>query len=165
MRRSNVVRRALGVMLIAVMLITAAMPAFASSNKGSGAYVVDKIETGGERLIVHDAPFGDEVGRLKPGTVVVYKSNKSGWWKITCYYGTGWVDPKYLTSVTSLPSAKYVALKKLTVYPKAKAKSAYSVKLKTGVKVSIIDKSGDWVHIQVGWRHGWVQAKYLRRVS
>ena len=165
MRRANVARRTLGLLLIAVLLITAAMPAFAASKKGSGAYVVDKSKTGGERLIVHDAPFGEEIGRIKPGTVVVYKSFKSGWWKITCYYGTGWVDPKYLTSVTALPSAKYKALKSLTVYPKARAKSPYSVKLNTRTKVSIIDKSGDWVHIQVGWRHGWVQAKYLRRVS
>ncbi len=162
MRSFKVVSRTLCLVLIAAMLIAAAMPAFASS-KPNGAYVV--TNTGGEHLIVHTGPWGDEVTRLKPGTVVVYKSKKSGWWKVAFYNGSGWVDPKYLTSVTSMPSAKYKAIKKLPVYAKAKSSSKYLGTLKTNKKVRIVKKSNSWVQIKLSGRYGWVQAKYLRKVS
>ena len=162
MRKSNVVRRTLSLVLIAAVLIMSAMPAFASS-KPNGAYVVSN--TGGEHLIVHTGPWGEEVTRLKPGTVVVYKSKKSGWWKVAFYNGSGWVDPKYLTSVTSMPSAKYKAIKKLPVYAKAKSSSKYLGTLKTNKKVYIVKKSNSWVQINLSGHYGWVQAKYLRKVS
>ena len=164
MRSSNVVKRTLCLLLLASMLIVAAMPAFAST-RGSGAYVVDKTETEGERLIVHDGPWGNEITRLNPGTVVVYKSRKSGWWKVEFYTGSGWVDPKYLTSVTALPNAKYKAIKKIPVFSKAKTSSTYLGMLKTSKKVSIVNKSKNWVRIRLGSHYGWTQAKYLRRVS
>ena len=161
MRSSNVVKKVLCLALIATLLIATAMPAFASSP--NGAYVV--TDTGGARLIVHDKPWGNEVTRLKPGTVVVYKSKKSGWWKVAFYGGSGYVDPRYLTSVTSLPSAKYKAVKKLPVYAKAKSSSAYLGTLKTTKKVRIVAKSNSWVRISLSGHYGWVSAKYLRRVS
>jgi len=95
----------------------------------------------------------------------VYKSSKSGWWKVEYYGGSGYVDKSYLTSVTSLSSAKYKAITKLSVYTKPKSSSTYLGSLKTGVKVSIVGKSGSWVHIMKGAAHGWVLAKYLYRVS
>ena len=163
MRSTNVVRKAFCLMLIAVMLVMTAAPALASA-KGSGAYVVTTAVKG-DRLRVHASPNGDVIGHLKWGTVVVYKSRKSGWWKVAYNGGTGYVDPFYLTSVTSLPSAKYKAVKKLSVYSKAKSSSTYLGKLKTNKKVTIVAKSNSWVRIRLGGNYGWVSAKYLRRVS
>lgn len=162
MRITNSVKRALCLMLIAAVLVLTAAPAFAAS-KASGAYVV--TNTNGERLIVHDSPWGSEVTRLKPGTVVVYKSKKSGWWKVEYNGGSGYVDPRYLTSVTSLSYAKYRSVKTLPVYSKAKSSSTYLGKLKTSMKVSITKKSGSWVCVTRNGYSGWVLAKYLRRVS
>ena len=163
MRSSKAVKRTLCLVLIAVMLFVTAAPAFAAS-KGKGAYVVT-TSSKHDRLRVHAAPWGDVVDHLKRGTVVVYKSSKSGWWKVEYYGGSGYVDRSYLTSVTALSSAKYKALKKVAVYSKAKSSSTYLGTLKKGVKVKIIGKSGSWVHIAKGSAHGWVLAKYLYRVS
>lgn len=166
MRRSSMVKRAFCLALIAVMLLASAAPAFASSKRGNGAYVVMTVDKG-DRLNVHATASldGKVIGHLKKGTVVVYKSYKNGWWKVAYYGGSGYVDRRYLTSVTSLPGAKYKAVTKVPVYAKASKSSKYLTMLKTDVKVSITGKSNSWVRIQRGSYVGWVVAKYLRRVS
>lgn len=166
MRRSYVVKRALCLALVAAMLVIGAMPAFAASKKGSGAYVVTTVDKG-DRLNVHATASidGSVIDHLKKGTVVVYKSIKNGWWKVAYYGGSGYVDRRYLTSVSSLPSAKYKAIVKVPVYAKASKSSKLIATLKTNVKVSIIGKSNSWVRIKRGSYVGWVSAKYLRRVS
>ena len=94
MSRSKAVKRMLCLALIAATLILTAAPAFAAS-KPNGAYVVKTND--GDRLIVHPKPsIVGEVTRLKSGTVVVYKSRKSGWWKIAYYGGYGYVDISYI---------------------------------------------------------------------
>ena len=163
MRSSKAVKRMLCLVMIATMLFATAMPALASSSS-KGAYVVTTSKKH-DRLRVHSSPWGSVVDYLKRGTVVVYKSSKSGWWKVEYYGGSGYVDKSYLTSVTSLSSAKYKAITRLSVYTKPKSSSTYLGTLKTGVKVSIVGKSGSWVHIAKGAAHGWVLAKYLYRVS
>ena len=156
-------KRVFSLTLVIMLLAMAAVPAFAKS-KPKGAYVV--ITTGKyDRLRVHDSPWGNVTHYLKRGSVVVYKSSKSGWWKVSFRGGSGYVDKSYLTSVTSLSSAKYKAITRLSVYTKPKSSSTYLGSLKTGVKVSIVGKSGSWVHIMKGAAHGWVLAKYLYRVS
>ena len=166
MRGSYVVKRAFCLALIAVMLVASAMPAFASSKKGSGSYVVTTVDKG-DRLNVHATASVDGriIGHLKKGTVVVYKSYKNGWWKVAYYGGSGYVDRRYLTSVTSLPGAKYKAVTKVPVYAKASKSSKYLATLKTNVKVSIIGKSNSWVRIRRGSNVGWVVGKYLRMVG
>jgi len=166
MRRSNVVKRAFCLALIAVMLVAFAAPAFAASKRGSGSYVVTTVDKG-DRLNVHATASldGEVVGHLKKGTVVVYKSSKGGWWKVAYYGGSGYVDRRYLTSVTSLPGAKYKAVTKVPVYAKASKSSKFLTVLKTDVKVFIIGKSNSWVRIRRGSYVGWVVGKYLRRVS
>jgi len=84
---------------------------------------------------------------------------------VAYYGGSGYVDRKYLTSVTNLPSAKYKAVTKVPVYAKASKSSNYLTTLKTNVKVSITGKSNSWVRIKRGSYVGWVVGKYLRRVS
>lgn len=163
MRSSKAVKRTMCLLLIAAMLAVVALPAMAAS-KPSGAYVVT-TKNKNDRLRVHSGPWGAVIDYLKYGTVVVYKSSKSGWWKVTYYGGSGYVDGKYTTSVTDLPSAKYKALTKLNVRSKPKSSASVVGTLKTNKKVSIADKKGDWVHIYRGSANGWVLAKYLRRVS
>lgn len=164
MRVSNVIRRTLCMLLLAAMLAMTGASAFAAS-KPSGAYVVSN--THGERLIVHATAsmYNNEVTRLKPGTVVVYKSTKNGWWKVQFYGGSGYVDRRYLTSVAYLPEAKYKAVKKIPVYYKNKTSSGRVGYLKTSLKVSITKQKGSWVHIKHGSKVGWVQSIYLRKVS
>ena len=164
MRRSCVVKRALCLALIAVMLMASAAPAFASSKKGNGAYVVVTVD---DRLNVHATPSidGTVIDHLKKGAVVVYKSYKKGWWKVAYYGGSGYVDKRYLTSVSNLPGAKYKAVTRVPVYAKASKSSKYLTTLGTDLKVSIIGKSNSWVRIKRGSYVGWVVAKYLRMVS
>ena len=166
MRRFHVVKRALCLALMAVMLVASAVPAFAASKRGNGSYVVTTVDKG-DRLNVHATASldGEVIGHLKKGTVVVYKSYKGGWWKVAYYGGSGYVDRRYLTSVTSLPGAKYKAVTKVPVYAKASKSSKYLTMLKTTMKVSITGKSNSWVRIQRGPYVGWVVGKYLRRVS
>ena len=162
MNCARVARRTLCLLLMAAMLVLTAAPAFASS-KPSGAYVV--TTSGHDRLRVHTSPWGDVKAHLKRGAVVVYKSRKSGWWKVEYRGGSGYVDRRYLTSVASLPSAKYKAVDNLWVRSKPKTSATVLGKLKTSKKVSIIGKKGSWVRIRRGAYTGWVPAKYLRRVS
>ena len=166
MRRSSMVKRAFCLALIAVMLLASAAPAFASSKRGNGSYVVMTVDKG-DRLNVHATASldGKIIGHLKKGTVVVYKSYKNGWWKVAYYGGSGYVDRRYLTSVANLPDAKYKAVTKVPVYAKASKSSKFLATLKTTVKVSITGMSNSWVRIQRGSYVGWVVAKYLRRVS
>ena len=166
MRSFRFVRRALCLVMVAAMLLATAMPALAASKKGKGAYVVSTVERG-DRLNVHASASidGKIIGHLKKNTVVVYKSIKNGWWKVSFYGGSGYVDRRFLTSVASLPSAKYKAVKKVPVYAKASKNSRYLAMLKTSMKVTITGMSGDWVRIQRGSYVGWTMAKYLRRVS
>lgn len=163
MSRSKAVKRMLCLALIAATLILTAAPAFAAS-KPNGAYVVKTND--GDRLIVHPKPsIVGEVTRLKSGTVVVYKSRKSGWWKIAYYGGYGYVDPAYLVSATSLPDAKFRSRKTLPVYAKSKSSSRVIGKLTTKMKVSIVAKKDSWVCVQRNGYTGWVSAKYLYRVK
>ena len=164
MRSSKAVKRMLCLALIAATLILTAAPALASSRP-NGAYVVNTFD--GDRLIVHPNPsIAGEVTRLKPGTVVVYKSQKSGWWRIAFYNGYGYVDPKYLVSATSLPGAKFKAMKALPVYAKSKSSSKCIGTMSKSMKVSIIDKKDSWVRVRRSNGYtGWVSAKYLYRVS
>jgi uncharacterized protein YgiM (DUF1202 family) len=166
MRRFHIVRRTFCLVLIVGMLVTAAMPAFAASKRGSGSYVVTTVDKG-DRLNVHASASidGEIIGHLKKNTVVVYKSIKNGWWKVSYYGGSGYVDRRFLTSVASLPSAKYKAVKDVPVFAKASKNSRYLTMLKTSMKVSITGMSGNWVRIQRGSYVGWTMAKYLRRVS
>lgn len=166
MRGSSVFRRALCLAVIAVVLLASMAPAFAS-NKGNGAYVVTNIEDKGDRLNVHAEASVDSdiIGKLPKNTVVVYKSYKNGWWKVAYYGGEGYVDRKFLTSVSKLPGAKYRAVTKVPVYAKAKKSSKFIGTLKTNVTVSIIGKSNSWVRVKHGPYVGWVVAKYLRRVG
>ena len=162
MNGSRVARRALCLLLLAIVLATAVTPAFAAS-KPSGAYVVTTSKR--DRLRVHASPWGDVEDYLKRGTVVVFKYRKSGWWKVEYRGGSGFVDRNYLTSVAYLSGAKYKAVDNVWVRSKPKASAAILGKLKTKYKVSIIGQKGSWVHIKRGVYTGWVAAKYLRRVS
>ena len=165
MRKSNAVKRALCLVMIAAMLIMTAMPALAST-KGSGAYVVTTVGKHDRLNVRRTASINsDVIDHLKKKTVVVYKSSKNGWWKVAYNGGSGYVDRRYLTSVLNLPEAKYKAVKKLPVYAKHSSSSKYLGSLKTNVKVAIIGTYKSWVQVKRGSYVGWVSAKYLRRVS
>ena len=162
MNGSRVARRALCLLLLAVVLATAVTPAFAA-QKPSGAYVVSTSKR--DRLRVHTSPWGDVKDYLKRGTVVVFKYRKSGWWYVDYRGGSGFVDKSYLTSVAYLSTAKYRSVDSVWVRSAPKLTASILGKLRTKYKVSIIGQKGSWVRIKRGVYTGWVAAKYLRRVS
>ena len=162
MKQISVFKRALCAALVVLMLTMTALPAMAASKKPSGAYVVTTLQKK-DRLYVHSSPWGDVKAKLKKGTVVVYKSTKKGWWKIAYRSGTGYVDGRYLTSVASLGSTKYVSVDNLRVRAKPKANAVVLGKLKPKMKVTIVGQKGSWVQINYKGYTGWVSAKYLRK--
>ena len=155
-------KRVFSLTLVIMLLAMAAVPAFAKS-KPKGAYVV--ITTGKyDRLRVHDSPWGNVTHYLKRGSVVVYKSSKSGWWKVSFRGGSGYVDKSYLTSVASMAGTKFTPVDNLWVYAKPKTSAAALGKLKAGKKVTIVGMSGSWVKISYKGYTGWTAAKYLKMV-
>ena len=158
---TNVAKRTLCLLLLAALLVLTAAPALASSN--SGAYVVST--SGHDRLRVHSSANGSVKAYLKRGAVVVYKGQKNGWWKVEYRGGSGYVDWHYLTPVSALPKAKYKSVDNLWVRNKPKTSAAKLGKLKTSMRVTIVQNKGAWVCIARKGHTGWVPAKFLRRVS
>lgn len=162
MKHISVFKRALCATLVVLMLTMTALPAMAAGKKPSGAYVVTTAQKKG-RLYVRSSPWGAVKAKLKKGTVVVYNSSKSGWWKVSYRNGSGYVDGRYLTSVASLGSTKYVSVDNLRVRSKPKANAVVLGKLKPKMKVTIVGQKGSWVCVNYKGYTGWVSAKYLRR--
>ena len=159
MKRSGMIKRLFCAVLIVMLVVMTAAPALAAG----GAYVV--TTTGKNKLRVHDSPGGTVKAKLKKWTVVAYKSTKSGWWYVSYRNGTGYVDKRYLKSVTKLPNAVYTSVDNLWVRIKPKADAAKMGKLKAGKKVIITGQKGSWVCVSNKSWSGWVPAKYLRRVK
>lgn len=152
-------RRALCAMLIAATLLMSAVPAFAASATQNGSYVVTA-----SRLNVHStASRFNVIGKLKRGTVVVYKSSKNGWWYVKYDGGEGYVDKNYLSTATS--DTKYSTTANLRVRSKASTTGAVLGKLKKGTKVTVLKKSGTWAQIGYNGRTGWVATKYLKKAN
>ena len=168
MKGTGMLKRALCMAMVVMLLALTAAPALAS-KKPSGAYVVTTANSK-NRLRVHSTPGGSVKKYLTLGTVVQYKSAKSGWWKVKyrknkSELDTGYVDRHYLTSVSKLSAAKYTPVDNLWVRTKAKSSAAKIGKLKAGKKVSIIKQKGSWVCIYFKGYSGWVPAVYLKRVK
>ena len=167
MKGSGMMKRLLCVALIVMLLTLSAAPALA---KAKGAYVVTTSDYK-NRLRVRSTPGGSVKKYLRLGSVVQYKSSKSGWWKVqyrknSSTLATGYVDRHYLTSVASLSSAKYKSVDNLYVRYKPKRNSAkYSQKLTPNKKVTIVKQSGTWVCVNYKGNTGWVPAVYLKCVS
>ena len=162
MKFSTVIKRMLSLTLVVTLLALTAAPALAAS-KPSGAYVV-VTSSKHNRLKVRSSD-GTVKAHLKPGTVVVYKGNKKGWWKVQYRGGSGYVDKTYLVSVASLPNAKYTAVDNLWVRTKPKSGAQKMGKLKAGKKVIITGQKGTWVSVANKSYSGWVPAKYLTCVG
>lgn len=161
MKHGGMMKRILCMALLAVLLTMTAAPALASGKKPSGAYVVTTVEKK-DRLYVRSSPGGSVKAKLTRGSVVVYSSTKNGWWKVKYRSGSGYVDKRYLTSVLSLPSAKYKPVDNLYVHSKPNGKGSVIGKLKTKAKVYIVKQKGEWVCISYKGHTGWVSAKYLK---
>lgn len=161
MNKIGMIKRMLCLALIVMTLASIAAPALAKSSKPSGAYVVTTVEKR-DRLRVRSTPGGEIKTYLKKGTVVVYKSTKSGWWYVQYRGGKGYVDRTCLTSVSKLTSKKFVPVDNLWVRSKPKTDAA-KVKMKKGTKVKITGQKGTWVKISYKGRTGWVPAIYLKR--
>ena len=159
MKNATMIKRILSVALIVMLLTLTAAPALAAS----GAYVVTTSKH--DKLRVHSTPGGSVKAKLKQGTVVVYKSNKKGWWKVEYRGGSGYVDKTFLTSVAKVPAAKYTAVDNLWVRISPKTNAQKMGKLKAGKKVIITGQKGTWVSVANKSYSGWVPAKYLKCVG
>ena len=167
-RMKNVghVKRFLCLAMIAIMIVFTAAPAMAAS-KGSGAYVVTTVEKN-NRLRVRSTPNGDVVDYLKKGTVVSYKSSKSGWWYVQYRASDGELKNGYvyrvcLTSVNDLRTTKFTSVDNLYVRKEHKTNSV-KIKMKKGTKVLITGQYKNWVRITNSkGNSGWVLAVYLRK--
>ena len=149
MNRINLIKRAFCIMMIVALLAICVAPAFAASNKNpSGAYVV--TSSGSLRLRSGPGKGYSVLTKLKKGTVVVYRGRTNGWWRVMYSGGSGYVDRRYVTSVLSLPNAKYTPTDNLRVRAKASSDSAVIGKLKVGKKVTIVKQKGTWACIKSG---------------
>ena len=166
MKFSGVIRRALCVLMVAVLLTLTAAPALAASAKNPhGAYVV-ATSNKYNRLRVRSSAGGYVKDYLKRGEIVVYRSDKNGWWNVRYRGGTGYVDRRYLWSVdNSTSKCKYTSVDNLWVHSSAKNDSWCYGKLKPGKLVTIEKQNGSWVKIKYNGYTGWVYAIYLRRVK
>lgn len=164
MKRFRISARVLSLALVILLVAMTAMPALAASKKNpGGAYVVTTSKK--DRLRVHSSPGGSVEGYLKRGTVVVYKSAKNGWWKVSFRGGSGYVYRSGLTSVAKLPKAKYTATKdNVRVRLEPKTGAAVIGKIKSGTKVKIVKQKKSWVCVSYKGHKGWVGAIYLRRI-
>ena len=166
MKFSGVIKRALCVAMIAVLLTLTAAPALAASAKNPhGAYVV-ATSNKYNRLRVRASAGGYVKDYLKRGDIVVYRSDKNGWWYVRYRGGSGYVDRRNLWSVDySTSKCKYTSVDNLWVHTKPSNDSWCYGKLKPGKLVTIEKQSGSWVKIKYNGYTGWVYAIYLRRVK
>ena len=160
MNKRNSFKRILCMAIVAMLLVLTAAPAMAASSK-NGAYVVS-TSSKHDRLRVYNSE-GTMIGKLRRGTVVVYKGHKGGWWKVQFRGGTGYLDKNYLLSVDlGLSSVKYTPVDNLWVRSKPKTNAYKMGKLKAGKKVTIERQKNGWVQINYKGYLGWVPAIYLK---
>lgn len=157
-------KRIVSLVLIALLVILAAAPAFASSRP-SGAYIVATSKH--SKLNLRNGPgLGYSVQvKLPRGAIVVYQSTEKGWWKVQYAGGEGYVDKRYLWSVDKSPWAQYTSVDNLYVRARPSVLSFAYGKLRPGRKVSILGQKGTWSFISYKGYTGWVASKYLFRVS
>ena len=159
MKGLNRIRRVLCIVFIVALLAVTAAPAFAASNKNpGGAYIVTA-----SRLNMRSGANGSIVRKLPKGTVVVYRSQSKGWWRVMCATGTGYVDRRWLTSVNGYVGGNFATTVNLYVRSKASETSYALGKLKKGTKVKLIKQKGTWMQISYKGRTGWVASKYLKK--
>ena len=100
------------------------------------------------------------------GTVGQYKGPRTGWWYVRSRDGSGYVDRRWLWSVANSRSAKYTPIyDNLYVHVSPRTDSTRLGKLKVGTRVTLIAQSGGWVKINYKGYTGWVNSKFLFRVS
>ena len=132
MKGLNRIRRVLCIVFIVALLAVTAAPAFAASNKNpGGAYIVTA-----SRLNMRSGANGSIVRKLPKGTVVVYRSQSKGWWRVMCAAGTGYVDRRWLTSVNGYVGGNFATTVNLYVRSKASETSYALGKLKRAPRSS-----------------------------
>ena len=165
MKTARMMKRALCLTLLLIMTLMIFTPALASSKKN---YYVNV-----KSLYVRSGPssYHSAIDKLKKGDVVTKISSKNGWYYVKYSGGSGYVYPKYLSSVKTSGSsssvstgATYKTTANLYVRSKASTEGSILTKLKKGKKVTVKKTSGSWVYISYSGGSGWVAAKYLKRV-
>lgn len=159
--------------LVALMLLSVAASAVAEDFQG--AYYVGFL--GGENLNVHaDASLGGIEDHLREGTVVQYIGSENGWLKVEWWNGdddhrVGYVDPFYLSSITSNRSVAYRTV--CGVFVHSTSKIAYGEcenyhtgqKIKRGQTVAVLEQDGTWARVSFAGGSGWIPSIYLEKIG
>lgn len=162
MNRQAVLRRVLALALLVSLLALVGAPALAASNTNpGGAYVVTA-----SKLNLRSAAdyFSSVQKKLPRNTVVIYKGQSKGWWKVQYSGGTGYVDRRYLSSVNNYTGSKFAPVCNLYVRSKASASSYAVGKMKMGLKVKLVKQKGNWMYIDYKGKRGWVASRYMKKV-
>ena len=147
------------VVLTAVLISTAAMPALAVSGSSTLAssgsvYVVTaravnvRAGAGTKYTVVNIVTHGDKV---------TYLSSYNGWWYVRLSNGsTGYVDKQFFSPVSSTKTGTYtVKANILLLRSKPNTNSSRVAKIKRGTKLYISDLNGDWGYsrLTLGYYH------------
>ncbi len=162
-------RTLLCVVLTAVLLSAAAMPALAVGNSST-------LATSGSRYVVTASGLNVRAGAgmqysvvtvAVRGTQVTYISNLRGWWYVRLNNGTtGYVDKQYLTPVNATKTGNYtVTASILLMRSRPNTGSSRVGKLNRGTNVYVSDLNGDWGYVTYNGTSGWVALKYLSASS
>lgn len=153
--------------VLAAVLCTAAVPAFAVSGSST-------LAKSGEQYIVTASSLNVRAGagmgysvltRAPRGSSVTYISQSRGWWYVRLSNGTtGYVDKQYLTRTAVNNTGLYtVTVDKLLIRAEPKTTAKRLGNLKKGTTVSVSHLNGDWGYVSVDGKTGWVALKYLKK--
>ena len=167
MKTVNWMKRALCVLLVALILVATAAPALAVgqsttlAKKGDVYYVVPSSGL----HVRSSASMGDNIIRtIKKGTKVVFQYEKNGWWRVKYASGKyGFVDKQYLTRSNVKKTGTYKTKGKLNMRYAPKTSSGVIRVIPKGKKVKVKKLNGDWVYVTYGGDSGWVASKYLKK--
>ncbi|MBQ9326010.1 MAG: SH3 domain-containing protein [Clostridia bacterium] len=152
----------------------------ATKAPGEKRYVVS---ANGRSVRVRQAPsIGSKViASLNVGTQVVTGAQNGRWTAITFDGKSGWIMTQFLSTtqpvITSVPTATPVPAtrgvayvvsgngKEVRVREKAVAYSRVLGNLPVGTKVTTLETSGSFTHIQVGNLDGYMMTRYLSRTE
>ena len=159
-------KRALLLALVAMLLISTALPALAVSNSKTLAKRGDKYYVYCKKLNVRSGPgAGYSVRKVvRQRTKVTFLKEVSGWWLVKLPGGTkGYLDRQYLTPV-HVKGPGWYRLTRTTKYharPRTTAKTLGSIK--SGKYVWISAACGDWGRTTYNGKTGWLALKYVTK--
>lgn len=159
----NGFRRIVCVMLIALLMATVAMPAFAATR--GDIFVVNQDHA---RLRAKPESGSDILDKLPKGRKVMFLKDYKGWWKLELSNGkTGYMYKTFLNPYVSAKVGKLYRSRlsgKLPVRTKPNSKSKVKFNVKNNSTLVLLERHGSWglVRAVSSGKVGYVNIKYLK---